>query len=119
MMEMPDMREKFDNKYEIQLLQKVQQLEDQVSCLVQNSKSQTQTQMALIKKLAKTEWQPIESAPMDGKSILVTDGFEVCDAYFRGGDWWQYECGDDWYSTSINPTHWMPLPEPPTIDEAK
>lgn len=64
-------------------------------------------------KLDKANWQPIETAPKDGKSILVTDGFEVCDAYFRGGDWWQYECGDDWYSTSINPTHWMPLPDAP------
>ena len=59
-------------------------------------------------------WQPIETAPKDGKRVLVTDGFEVCDAYFRSGEWWQYECGDDWYSVSINPTHWMPLPQPPT-----
>ena len=64
-------------------------------------------------KLDKAKWQPIESAPRDGKSILVTDGYDVCDAYFRGGDWWQYQCGDDWYSTSINPTHWMPLPSCP------
>ncbi len=64
-------------------------------------------------KLEKAKWQPIESAPRDGKSILVTDGYDVCDAYFRGGDWWQYQCGDDWYSTSINPTHWMPLPDAP------
>ena len=60
------------------------------------------------------EWQPIETAPKDWKRVLVTDGFEVCDAYFRGGEWWQYECGDDWYSVSINPTNWMPLPQPPT-----
>lgn len=64
-------------------------------------------------KLDKVKWQPIETAPKDGTSILVTDGFDVCDAYFRGGDWWQYQCGDDWYSTSINPTHWMPLPDAP------
>ena len=64
-------------------------------------------------KLDKAKWQPIETAPKDGKSILVTDGYDVCDAYFRGGDWWQYQCGDDWYSTSINPTHWMPLPSCP------
>ena len=64
-------------------------------------------------------WQPIETAPKDGKRVLVTDGFEVCDAYFRSGEWWQYECGDDWYSVSINPTHWMPLPQPPTTEETK
>ena len=40
---------------EIQLLQKVQQLENQVSCLMQNSESQTQTQIALIKKLDKAK----------------------------------------------------------------
>ena len=70
-------------------------------------------------KLAKTEWQPIETAPMDGTRVLVTDGFMVGDAYFRRGDWWLYECGDDWYSVTINPTNWMPLPEPPTTEETK
>ena len=70
-------------------------------------------------KLAKTEWQPIETAPMDGTRVLVTAGFMVVDAYFRRGDWWLYECGDDWYSVTINPTNWMPLPEPPTTEETK
>ena len=70
-------------------------------------------------KLAKTEWQPIETAPMDGTRVLVTDGFMVGDAYFRRGDWWLYECGDDWYSVTINPTNWMPLPQPPTTEETK
>ena len=70
-------------------------------------------------KLAKTEWQPIETAPMDGTRVLVTAGFMVFDAYFRRGDWWLYECGDDWYSVTINPTNWMPLPEPPTTEETK
>ncbi len=62
-------------------------------------------------------WQPIEIAPKDRNRVIVTDGFEVCDAYFNNGDWWQYECGDDWYSVTINPTHWMPLPEPPRKED--
>lgn len=58
---------------EIQLLQKVQQLEDQVSCLVQNSESQTQTQQALIKKLHRL--LPDDLCPQDDKSWQQSDAF--------------------------------------------
>ena len=78
------------------------------------SSDKTKTKYVRADKAVPVEWQPIETAPKDGKRVLVTDGFEVCDAYFRSGEWWQYECGDDWYSVSINPTNWMPLPQPPT-----
>lgn len=172
---------------EIQLLQKVQQLEDQVSCLVQNSESQTQTQQAFIKKLhrllpddlcpqddkswqqsdafgrieylvsayksnrdelkmvwewvvelkaklAKTEWQPIESAPRDGTEILITDGsyveiglFECSNFvvrnngdYLDGGYGRNYRTGVKFeYLEYAVPTHWMPRPEPPTTEETK
>lgn len=66
---------------EIQLLQKVQQLENQVSCLMQNSESQTQTQIALIKKLEKAKWRPIESAPND-TIVYVSDGMYVKRAFY-------------------------------------
>ena len=74
------------------------------------------------------EWQPIETAPKDGKSII---------AYFPWGNfvcvaWWTSRSagnkpGPRWIlsygrsagvrplcgSAHQEPTHWMPLPEPP------
>jgi hypothetical protein len=83
------------------------------------------------------KWQPIETAPKDGRTLLL--------GYFNsGGNWrtlrgeWFTEGsmdewdGDDganpegWYETSVEnddppncwatePTHWMPLPDPPDL----
>ena len=71
-----------------------------------------------------TEWQPIETAPK-ATPVLV----------YNSDDWgWgankiligiNNEWGEDWkvlfcdlgdlnYMRLIEPTHWMPLPEPPT-----
>jgi hypothetical protein len=81
------------------------------------------------------EWQPIETAPKDGTSILIAGGtFDTNDeAYgnmpFEGvsiarwrlsmiGDHWQGEdcqAHDVWYVHK--PTHWMPLPSRPTKGE--
>ncbi len=58
---------------EIQLLQKVQQLDDQVSCLVQNSESQTQTQQAFIKRLHRL--LPDDLCSQDDKSWQQSDAF--------------------------------------------
>lgn len=67
-------------------------------------------------------WQPIDSAPKDGMPILVSAAGEICVAAwtegFKEGGWvgWvmghgAVACEDDWYR--VEPTHWMPLPEPP------
>jgi hypothetical protein len=56
-------------------------------------------------------WQPIETAPKDGTSVLLFDrdyGIATA-AYFNG---WQ-----DSYSNFEDATHWMPLPEPPSAPE--
>ena len=53
-------------------------------------------------------WQPIETAPKDGRPIIVTDGAAV-----YGSAWWH---GRDsvWLDCDgCTPTHWMPLPAPP------
>ena len=67
------------------------------------------------------EWQPIETAPKDGTTILLYVG-KFCDDYavaFWYGDYWhvglkEYARYTDRYDFEFgNPTHWMPLPEPP------
>lgn len=77
------------------------------------------------------EWHPIETAPRNGKAIIV---FQPGVRYRGGAEYGSYvteatyqdDCGakDEqgrfrlrFYSESWNtvlcPTHWMPLPEPP------
>ena len=64
------------------------------------------------------EWQPIKTAPTDGREILgwipsdrpcfPSGGFcQVCTYLSVGGGW----CWSD--QDDAQPTHWMPLPEPP------
>ena len=64
-------------------------------------------------------WQPIDTAPKDGTSVLIAfveKGHPqkpfVGEAEFRGTGWWwpnDYEGG----CITPAPTHWMPLPDPP------
>jgi len=58
-------------------------------------------------------WQPIETAPKDGTFILVAVPGEV--AIHIMLVWWLDGWCLDMTNTPIvgNPTHWMPLPEPP------
>ncbi len=60
------------------------------------------------------EWQPIETAPIDGTSVLLCykGGKVSCGEYSDANDffpafWFTYGEGQ------CNPTHWMPLPPPP------
>ena len=73
-------------------------------------------------------WQPIDTAPKDGTPILGWDGEHIAICY-----WYQYKLqslfrsrrvSGGWYlsttggmqedSGSWLPTHWQPLPAPPT-----
>lgn len=78
-----------------------------------------------------TQWQPIETAPKDGKKVLIVANGVIYAA------WWNSEFENQWdeetseyryvgawtddavesfgYETvaSYEPTHWMPLPDPP------
>ena len=56
------------------------------------------------------EWQPIETAPKDGTRVLIFSVDEVVVAHYEGDMWCENEYDNLWH----NPTHWMPLPEPPT-----
>ncbi len=64
-----------------------------------------------------SEWQPIATAPKDGRALLVTwietwpDGnyhIEACRQ--QGGTWFYCYDGE---MPNLPPTHWMPIPEPP------
>lgn len=72
-----------------------------------------------------TEWQPIETAPKDGTKVLL---WEAGHAPYVGSrddqddEWWTDE---DWandaarcFPPRCNPSHWMPLPPPPTNQKA-
>lgn len=63
-------------------------------------------------------WQPIETAPKDGSKLL---GWEPPDSIYTSPVlyavcWWSgngwVRDGDD-FDLVVEPTHWMPLPEPP------
>ena len=75
-----------------------------------------------------TEWQPIETAPTDGTSVIIaTEQGDFGQAEFHrsqfepfhldGGWFWMSEYGQYWIHKKMQrcgePTHWMPLPEPP------
>jgi len=62
-------------------------------------------------------WQPIETAPKDGYYFLAfypaEDGEE---AFYDVTSWPQNKEMARYYGlmrNSVDPTHWMPLPEPP------
>ena len=73
-------------------------------------------------------WRPIESAPKDGRPILVfapdateprvfllmwTEWVNAEDASDIDGNW--KDLADD-QEFDASPTHWMPLPSPPGTD---
>lgn len=71
-----------------------------------------------------SEWQPIETAPRDGTYILLgwsvnptKDGefpkMSVGKSIDRDSGWWLTA---GWASSTVQmaPTHWMPLPPPPS-----
>lgn len=58
-------------------------------------------------------WQPIETAPKDGTSVLVYEGGHQAVVFWLGGSagW------SDGEHVKLSPTHWMPLPPEPENGE--
>jgi hypothetical protein len=65
------------------------------------------------------EWQPIETAPkIDEKQIIIYNGDAVQSGYWHEDYGWvssiETSSGFNYANIIDNPTHWMPLPAPPT-----
>jgi len=70
------------------------------------------------------DWQPIDTAPRDGRCILLASANE---GWVMEGQWFDWrDSGSDLFGWTnpinyddpvvggeLGPTHWMPLPEPP------
>lgn len=76
-----------------------------------------------------TEWQPIETAPKDGTGILVyglpsdIEGVRFTSPGVHAAYWDSIDSafclkGASWLGPFIKPTHWQPLPEPPSAGGA-
>jgi hypothetical protein len=69
-------------------------------------------------------WMTIETAPKDGRSVLIAENIGtrwcVAEGHYvrkyrqRKGTWYGVrDYGDDEFSQPYKPTHWQPLPKPP------
>ena len=65
---------------------------------------------AEVERLRKAgDWRPIETAPKDGKTVvLVVEYGYVYTGIFHNDGYCQ-----DLYGAGLDPTNWMPLPNPP------
>lgn len=70
-----------------------------------------------------TDWQPIETAPKDGRMLLLVwrDKQQQGLPMVLEGYWYAASDGEAfWWSPGqvswkLEPTHWMPLPKPPEV----
>ncbi len=73
---------------------------------------------AIDRALGASEWQPISTAPKDGRYLMLWCPNEITPrvaigCWDDGVDLWMESdnrTDTDW----LGPTHWMPLPEPPS-----
>ena len=83
--------------------------------------SEENTRLREALKQVSSEWRDIETAPKDGTHILTG---KFSDPVTIQSDYWsefakpdEGGCWCDWPSGFQDPTHWMPLPEPPDDGE--
>ena len=85
-----------------------------------------------------SSWKPIDTAPRDGTNVIL--GWDFAGVWLVRNGWWDdgcSACGDcpcdeddiGWWSYRHSvtqellngydePTHWLPLPKPPTVGES-
>ena len=66
-----------------------------------------------------TQWQPIETAPKDGTKICVAWYDDYAKKWrFHVDHWRKFHpiVGGEGFGGITQPTHWMPLPEPPSVE---
>ena len=67
-----------------------------------------------------SEWRDIETAPTEEETVVLLycscndGGWFTQIVVERRGDWWIEVCYGDLLPGYFTPTHWMPLPPPPT-----
>lgn len=71
-------------------------------------------------------WQPISTAPRDGTPVLIymPDAVEPCISLAMWSHCPEDPLGDAWYEywgdsngpIDAEPSHWMPLPKPPSAE---
>jgi len=75
-------------------------------------------------RIEMSEWQPIETAPKDGRTVLLTDESvgstpgaddQICfvASWSQGIVGWRDDLSNLHIDRDFTITHWMPLPEPP------
>lgn len=88
-----------------------------------------QSVRAMLEAALAAAWRPIETAPKDGTEIILTNGLWVAVGWYshspflwrdaQAGAWVDSDPRDGGGALSgVNaPTHWMPLPQPPSHKE--
>lgn len=97
---------------------RIQQLAEKYTANCLNEATANVIRQIIITALQEySAWKPIETAPKDWSSMILYASderldSEVIEGYFScfdgGRGEWVSRCG-----TTVHPTHWMPLPEPP------
>lgn len=64
-----------------------------------------------------SEWKPIESAPRDGRAVLLDNPIWLTRVVRGAWDKGMMEWRVDSYGRPANkPKYWMPLPPPPEVE---
>ena len=63
------------------------------------------------------KWQPISTAPRDGTNILIFEADEGTEGTVRIARWRDDTIPTGWTGSEHAPSHWLPLPLPPSTSK--